>query len=264
VNDLSGVGGVRAIALGGSRARGTATPRSDYDIGLYYDPEKPIDIGRLQRVVAGMDDAGSAASVAPIGGWGRWMNGGGWLTIAATRVDVLYRDLQRVRAVITDCHAGRVERHYQPGHPHAFVTAIYMGEVAYCRSLWDPSGALRALQQLTAPYPRPLAEALVDTFLWEAAFALANARHGRGLDDVAYVMGCSFRCISCLCQALFAINGVYLLNEKGAVAAAADLARRPDAFGSRVAAALQTIGGVRPADGVEELDSLVRETEAMT
>jgi hypothetical protein len=89
------------------------------------------------------------------------------------------------------------------------------------------------------------------------------ARHGRGLDDTAYVAGCAFRCIACLCQVLFAINRVYLLNEKGAVAAAAQLARRPDAFASRVAASLHAIGTGRPADGLEELERLVRETEAM-
>jgi hypothetical protein len=263
VKDLSGVRGVRAIALGGSRARGTASASSDYDIGLYYDPDDPIDVGALQRAVATMDDAGLAASVTPLGAWGQWIDGGGWLTIAGTRVDLIYRDLRRVEAVIADCRAGRIERHYQPGHPHAFVSAIYMGEVAYGRVLWDPAGTLVALKQQTVPYPPPLAAALLDTFLWEAGFALANARHGRGLDDVAYVAGCGFRCVACLCQALFAMNRIYLLNEKGAVAATSELARRPDAFDTRVAAALQAIGRGRAAEGIDELDRLVHETEAL-
>ncbi|HTE81018.1 MAG TPA: nucleotidyltransferase domain-containing protein [Reyranella sp.] len=34
VRALGGVPGIRAIVLGGSRARGEATDRSDYDIGL--------------------------------------------------------------------------------------------------------------------------------------------------------------------------------------------------------------------------------------
>jgi predicted nucleotidyltransferase len=263
VEALSRLPGVHAIALGGSRARGAAGAHSDYDIGLYYEPGAPFDVTSLQRVVDGLDDTGRAATLTPIGGWGQWINGGGWLTLAGTRVDLLYRDLQRVRAVIDDCHEGRIERHYQPGHPHAFVSSIYMGEVAYCRPLWDPAGSLAALNQLTQPYPRRLADALVDTFLWEAEFALQNARHGRGLEDPAYVVGCSFRCIACLCQVLFAMNGAYLLNEKGAVAATASLARRPDAFSSRVAAALEAIGTALPADGLQELERLVNETEAL-
>jgi Nucleotidyltransferase domain len=263
VEHLSRVPGVHAIALGGSRARGTAGTRSDYDIGLYYEPGDPFDVALLQRAVAGPHDTGEAANITPIGEWGRWINGGGWLTIERARVDLLYRDLQLVRSVICDCREGRIERHYQPGHPHAFVSSIYMGEVAYGRVLWDPAGSLAALKQLTEPYPQQLADALIETFLWEAEFALQNARHGRGLDDIAYVAGCAFRCIACLCQVLFALNRVYLLNEKGAVVAAPQVARRPDAFAARVAASLHAIGTARPADGLEQLERLVRETEAM-
>ena len=51
--------------------------------------------------------------------------------------------------------------------------------------------------------------------------------HGRGRDDPAYVAGCGFRAVACLNQSLFALNGVYLLNEKGATAAAEKLPRHP-------------------------------------
>ena len=261
---LATVPGVAAIVLGGSRARGRAGPRSDYDIGLYYDPDRPIDIAALRGVVAGLDDAGPKASVTAPGGWGPWIDGGGWLTVSGTRVDLLYRDLARVRGVIAACRDGRVQRVYQPGHPHAFVSAIYMGEVAYCRALWDPSRRIGALKGLTDPYPEPLRRALVDTFLWEAEFALGNARHGRGLDDTAYVAGCGFRCVACLCQVLFAANGAYLVNEKGAVSAAAELPRCPPGFGSRVEAAFRAVGTGRRAEGVEMLEALVREAEAIS
>ena len=35
-----------------------------------------------------------------IGDWGPWINGGAWLTVAGTRVDLLYRELDKVRGVI--------------------------------------------------------------------------------------------------------------------------------------------------------------------
>jgi predicted nucleotidyltransferase len=34
---LAAIKGIRAVALGGSRARGTAREDSDIDLGLYYD-----------------------------------------------------------------------------------------------------------------------------------------------------------------------------------------------------------------------------------
>jgi predicted nucleotidyltransferase len=122
---LSTVPGVAAIALGGSRARGTATAHSDYDIGLYYRASRPIDVAALGKVVAGLDDRAAEATVTPIGGWGPWIDGGGWLLIGGVPVDLLYRDLDRVRQAIDDAHVGKVERFYQPGHPHAFLPTIY-------------------------------------------------------------------------------------------------------------------------------------------
>ena len=250
VRMLSAVPGIRAIALGGSRARGEATAQSDYDIGLYYEPGTPIDVGRLAEM------AGS--SVTAIGDWGPWINGGAWLTIDGQRVDLLYRDLAKVRGVIDACSAGRIERVYQPGHPHAFVSSIYMGEMALCRPLWDPEGALASLRRRSTPYPPALADALIRTFLWEARFAVENALHGRGKDDPAYVAGCVFRAVACLCQGLFALNGVYLLNEKGATQAVEKLPRHPARFASRVAQAIAS-----GADGLPALMVLAEETASL-
>src|SRR5258707_9930194 len=98
---LSAVPGVEAIALGGSRARGMAIATSDYDIGLYYCANRPIDVAALGKVAAILDDRGvEASSVTPIGGWGPWIDGGGWLVVGGVHVDLLYRDLDRVGAAI--------------------------------------------------------------------------------------------------------------------------------------------------------------------
>ena len=260
---LSEVPGVGAIVLGGSRAAGTSTPHSDYDLGLYYERDHPLDIASLAASVRTLDDAGPAASVTPIGGWGPWINGGGWLTIDGRRVDLLYRDLRRVRSVITQCRRGQVERHYQPGHPHAFVSAIYMGEVACCKPLWDPSGIVHRLKRRTLPYPEPLRRGLTRTFLWEARFAMENARHGRAREDVAYVVGRCFRSAACLCQVLFAINRTYLLNEKGAVLCTQRLVLSPGDFSARVTAGLHRACAGDTAAAVEELSALVAETETL-
>lgn len=257
VRALGGVPGIRAIVLGGSRARGQASARSDYDIGLYYEPDHAIDVGRLAKAALLLPGT-AGSSVTAIGEWGPWINGGAWLTVDGQRVDLLYRDLGKVRAVIEDCRAGKIERVYQPGHPHAFVSAIYMGEVAQCRSLWDPEGVLGPLKRQCDPYPPALREALIRTFFWEARFALENAAHGRGREDANYVAGCAFRCVACLCQALFAHNRVYLLNEKGAVAGVARLAVKPADFATRVARALG-----EGAAGLPALMALVEETAGL-
>ena len=261
---LSAVPGVEAIALGGSRARGTAVATSDYDIGLYYRANRPIDVAALGEVAITLDDRGAEASVTPIGGWGPWIDGGGWLVVDGAHVDLLYRDIDRVAAAIDDAHAGKVERFYQPGHPHAFLPTIYMGEAASARLLHDPAGALAALQGRTAPYPAALARALRERFEWEAEFALANARKSLDRGDVSYLAGCAFRAVACLCQTLFALNGVYLLNEKGAVAAAGGFARAPSDFTVRVTAVFADLGSGVPAAGLDRLRDLIVETRSLS
>jgi hypothetical protein len=263
VKALSSVPGVEAIVLGGSRARGTATAASDYDIGLYYRTARPIDVATLGKIVARLDDRGPQATVTELGGWGPWIDGGGWLMVGGVHVDLLYRNLDRVGAAIDDACVGKVERFYQPGHPHVFVSTIYMGEVAYAGALHDPIGAFAALQARAVPYPAVLAQALRTRFEWEAGFALANARKSLDRDDVSYLVGCVFRAVACLCQTLFALNGAYLLNEKGAVAAVEGFASRPADFARRVAAVFADLGAGRHAQGLDTLEALVVETQSL-
>ncbi|HYM04649.1 MAG TPA: nucleotidyltransferase domain-containing protein [Stellaceae bacterium] len=263
VRELSAVPGVRALALGGSRARGAATEHSDYDIGLYYDRDDSIDLAALQRAADRVDQSDPPARVTQIGGWGPCINGGGWLTVQGARVDLLYRDIEKVSDVIGDCRDGRVGRYYQPGHPHAFLSSIYMGEIAYCRPLHDPKGALAALKKLTAPYPTPLGRALIDVHRFEATFSLENARKSADRGDVSYVAGCAFRSVACLCQILFAANGAYLLNEKGAVAEADTFPRRPAEYARRVAEVFRDIGAGALGTALDRLAGLIGDTDAL-
>src|SRR6185312_6725094 len=220
---LAEVPGIAGIALGGSRARGTATDASDYDIGLYYSGERPLDTDRLLQAVHGFADAPEAAQVTPIGGWGPWIVGGGWLSVSGRKVDLLYRNVEAVADIIAKCCAGEATMHYQGGHPHGFCSAIWMGEVALAVPLHDPKGALAALKAKTSPYPKALGEALIKRFAWEPMFAIENAELAAVRGEQTHVAGCAYRALASAAQVLFAANARYLINEKGALQEAATL-----------------------------------------
>jgi hypothetical protein len=142
-----------------------------------------------------------------------------------------------VHRVIQDCHSGQLTVDYQPGHPHGFVSSIYMGEVALCLPLHDPDGILAALKAQTTPYPVELQQATLNQFAWEISFSLFCAQKAISRGDVAYAAGCCFRSVACMNQVLFALNQVYLLNEKGAVAVANRFALCPPNYQQRVESA---------------------------
>lgn len=222
---LAEVPGIAGIVLGGSRARGTATAASDYDIGLYYGPHEPLDTARLLEIAKELVDDPAAAAITPVGGWGPRIVGGGWLKVGGRKVDLLYRGVEPVRAVISACRAGQISMDYQPGHPHGFCSAIWMGEVALCIPLHDPNGAIAELKAATTPYPDALRDALLKMFLWEILFSIENGEIAVARGEQTHIAGCTYRALCCIGQVLFALNRRYLINEKGAVAEAAGFPR---------------------------------------
>ena len=96
-----------------------------------------------------------------------------------------------------------------------------MGEAATCQPLLDPSGLIAGLKQQTWPYPEALRAALMARFGWEVDFAIDNAELAARRGERTHIAGCAYRALCCTAQVLFALNGRYLINEKGAVPEAA-------------------------------------------
>jgi Polymerase beta, Nucleotidyltransferase len=257
VSAFAGVPGIEAIVLGGSRARGTAHDRSDYDIGLYYRAATPLDTGRLLDTAKGLADEPDITTVTPIGEWGPWIVGGAWLSIDARKVDLLYRNIEAVARVIEACRSGNVTMDYQPGHPHGFCSAIWAGEIALCRPLCDPRGAIAGLKAMALPYPSALREALIRRFQWEILFSIENAELAVSRQEQTHIAGCVYRALACIAQVLFALNERYLINEKGALQEAEGFARTIPQITRRIAEIWRLIGDGKFAPAL----AILRETE---
>ncbi|MEJ3654668.1 nucleotidyltransferase domain-containing protein [Actinomycetes bacterium KLBMP 9759] len=255
---LLSVAGVVGVMLGGSRARGDHHPDSDVDLGLYYRP--PLDVAALSRLAQELSDSG--ASVTEPGGWGPWVDGGGWLRVDDTPVDWIYRDLDRVQAAWKDAQAGRCALHAQEGHPLGFLDVAYAGEVALGVVLADPTGELTALRDAAQHYPRPLAETFVQR-LARARFAIGIARKVVNRGDTAFVAGCLFRVVGLCTHALHGRAGRWLINEKGAVTAAGALPVAPAGFAERAHGLLSAIGSTPGELGavLDRAEALVDDVE---
>lgn len=265
VKRLGAISGVRAVVLGGSHARGCARPESDIDLGLLYTEATPFSIRSLRDLAEAVDDTGRPV-VTNFYEWGRWVNGGAWLTIGGQRVDLLYRSLERLEWVMAEAGAGRYELDYEQQPPFGFFSGTYLGEIEVCIPLFDPEARLDLLKWRVADYPEALRRAVVQDYLWAAEFGLAAfAPKFAARADTYGTAACLTRAVNQLMLALFALNRKYPLNDKTALAEVAEFKRAPPSFGPRAQEALKRLGAT-PGElfaAVEGVVGLVRESVAL-
>jgi hypothetical protein len=188
---------VVAVTLGGSRATNTAVDGSDWDFGLYYrgrlDPADVLALGWPGRVFAP-------------GEWGRIVNGGAWLTVGGTKVDLIYRDLDEVLRWTAAAEDGQFEIQREVGYVAGIATYILAGELALGKVLTG---------ELPRPsFPPRLRQTAPVAWSRLAAGALHFAEvHASRADRAA--------CLANLCQAVLAAAqgrmaaaGEWALSEK--------------------------------------------------
>ena len=224
---------IEGVVLGGSRAAGTAGADSDYDIGIYYRKED-FRLEELNWLAKKWDEKYRENLIGPEGSWGNWVNCGGWLTVQGSPVDWILRDADRVQTVVEESERGIFSLHYQNGHPHAYLSAMYRGELAVSNVLCSSSPKFMAMKKQAEPYPEPLGKALIEFFSFEAQFSAMLARKNLQTGDRYYFAAHLVRAVSALNQILFAKNKVYCLNEKKAVLRVESFSCRPDRYRERV------------------------------
>jgi predicted nucleotidyltransferase len=263
---LAEVKGVRAIVLGGSHARGRARHDSDLDIGLYYEDSAPLDVTAIGAVAGELNDSPEPV-VSQLYGWGRWVNGGAWLTIEGQRVDFLYRSLNDVERTLSEAQAGRFEIDTEQQAPFGFFGPTILGEVAVAKPLWDPCGAVSDLKGRVSPMPEALVAGIVQSRLWQVDFGLKGfAPKFAAMGDSYGVAGCLTRFAFNLVLTIFALNRAYLLNDKTALREIDDFAFAPPAFGARLSDCLSAIGSDGPSQhaALAAMAALFEETRSLS
>ncbi len=265
-NELAKVEGIVAVVVGGSWAKGTATKDSDIDLAIYYKASHPPSTESLRQVIDQMADDPSDNILTGFGGWGPWINGGGWITIDKHEINLLYSNLDQVQFHVQEALEGRNILNHQPGHPHGFHTHMFAAQIHLCKILYDPHGDIAKLKYLLKPYPAKLKVSLINDFLWQAEFALDFAEKGASRTDIFYVTGFLFDCAASLVQVLFALNETFWLNEKGALEIAETFLLKPANFKSRVEQVLANVG-TNPKEleqSLNQFKQLVKETQELS
>jgi predicted nucleotidyltransferase len=262
---LAKVANVEAVALGGSHARGTHTPASDLDIGIFYREAAPFDIAAI-RAVARALSANSVPIVTDFGDWGPFVNGGAWIDNPVCKVDFLYRNLDQLEQIVAAAERGEWSHSYDQQPPFGFRSATTLGEIHICKPLYDPKSVLAALKAAVAIYPSALKTRVVQDMLWIAEFSFLHARSFAEAGDVPNTVGCMTRIYHCFAQALYALNETYFLNDKRSSAEIETFAKKPADFSARASAILAAPGDNAGTLGtsLDQLKALFAETAALS
>jgi predicted nucleotidyltransferase len=214
-NDLATLPGAVAVALGGSRASATHRPDSDWDLGVYYrGSRRPLDPEHVRAL-------GHEGQVSELGEWGPVVNGGAWLTVEDTPVDVLFRDLDTVEGWMEEAEQGRFEILAQNGYLAGAPTYVPMGELALNQPI---------VGELPRPrFPTALAESAPARWRGQAQVALMFAEGHARADDRISCTGMLANAVLCTAHARLAERSEWALNEKRLVQRA-DLGAVQDLF----------------------------------
>jgi len=241
VSKLRSIINVEAVVLGGSRASGTHRPDSDIDLGIYYSSTTPLNIEDIRKIAEEVNDIPNPV-ITNIGEWGRWVNGGAWLTIKGQRVDFLYRDLDFVTKIINECLEGKKEADYYQQPPYGFYSYIYCAEINICKIFYDPKGIITNLKDQVKIYPQVLKENIVNGELWSAEFTLEHAKKYVQRGEIYLFAGCLTRIISSLVQVLYALNEEYFINDKRIYKDVVKFNKKPENFIDKINSILSKTG----------------------
>ncbi|MFF4790962.1 nucleotidyltransferase family protein [Streptomyces sp. NPDC001276] len=237
---LAALPGVRAVALGGSRAQGTHRPDSDWDLAVYYR-------GRFDP--ADLRAVGWEGEVSEIGAWGGGVfNGGAWLTIDGRRVDVHYRDLDVVEHECAEAAEGRFRVEPLLFHLAGIPSYLVVAELAVNRLLRG---------ELPRPaYPSALRRSAPGHWYGLATATLAYAKAGHApKGDVTQVAGAIALAATQTAHAVLAARGEWTTNDKGLIDRAglravddivAGLEPGPEALTAALTDAEALLGGCMP------------------
>ncbi|MGA5728204.1 nucleotidyltransferase domain-containing protein [Streptomyces seoulensis] len=197
---LAGLPTVRAVALGGSRAQGTHTEDSDWDLAVYYRGAfDPDDLRAL----------GWEGEVSEVGGWGGGVfNGGAWLTVDGRRVDVHYRDLDSVEHELAEAEQGRFRVEPLLFHLAGIPTYLIVAELAVNR-------VLHGTLPRPAGYPEALRRTAPERWRGTARATLGHAKaHHAPRGRLTEVAGALATAAAQAAHAVLAERGEWITNEK--------------------------------------------------
>lgn len=177
------------------------------------------------------------------------------------------REIDSVERAISDCLDGKIAVKHESGQPFGVVNSSFAAEIHYGRILWEaadhPIKALKEKLSEQGAYPERLRKATIAYFMNEGTLMLENAHTAAIQGDIHYASGSFSHAVSAWVQVIHALNGKFLLSEKGGVRRANNLPNCLKQFRVRVNQIYRYFALNNPKLAYCEIDMLERELVAL-
>ncbi|MBI5672171.1 MAG: DUF4037 domain-containing protein [Nitrospirae bacterium] len=252
------------IAIGGSRAKGSADQWADLDIYLFSTTVRTCP-DRETLVSALLPEARNVTT------WGcddPFVEGGTDFLLDGIRVECWHRNQASVEAKLQASLNGEITRQYSAWAVMGFFDHTVLADIRTMHIVADAHGTINRWKQTVCVYPETLRRSLLQRFMREAAFWPNSPHYLSAIErvDLIYTNAIVQHTLHALIQVLFALNREYFPGEKQLINTMDKLALRPRGLSDRIRQILNpgmAIGRDQLAAQANALADLVVETKSL-
>lgn len=218
-----------AIALAGAHAKGVADASSDIDFYVFAEEVQPLPVRRA--LIEGIADPGTTPWLDETFDATPW-GGGMDFMYQGTPVEVTARTFDRMNRVVDGCLEGKFDIIPATWTSNGYYTFIYLCELSFIKPVWDPEGALAAIQEKAAVYPGALRRSIIETFWGRTNTWLDNFHYESAVlrQDLLFTAPIVLHTLLDMIQVIFALNRTYFSGDKKLEAALSKMSVCPPAL----------------------------------
>lgn len=214
---LSRIDGVVAVGLGGSRGLGLSDQNSDFDFILFRETSDPISGQSIEAAIKHLSAQKECRAS------GNFIQA----EISGRKIEVFQKDLSVVRHELRMAKEGKFRWTAHPLYPHGDLSTRQLAHLVSTQICSEVGAVISRLQEQALPLPSALKSALLRFFLKQASYSRTHAGKITKKDDLQNLMALVSGFIYFVNIAIFSLNDMYPILEKGGARIIATLPDRP-------------------------------------
>lgn len=252
-SELGRTTGAIGVGIGGSRALGLNRCDSDWDLVLIFEQERTVPPTELRRVLQPFCDPGSLQIL------GRYLTG----ACRGEKIEIFQKSTPTIRTELERARRGEFGWKVAPLFAHGDLSTRLLSHIQMMKIAWQRNNELSKLQESLLPFPQELRKSLSEYFCTRAAECLFHLRKLRAEPRMFEAISCFSAFVAYTSIAIYAVNCLYPVLEKGRDAILQTLSTKPGDYSSRLLRSFELIQTNDMSSAIEILDRVLSELKGI-